>query len=146
MDDSEQTMLFQRSNKKSKNDQSSLELKNKESFAALPLALRVRPRKISGIIGQDHILGKKSLLPRLIQSDSFGSIIFYGPPGCGKTTLAEVIAHETSSRFIRVNAVAPCRVITKNEIINQNKINPDWEKETFKNKKQIDLGEQTNRI
>lgn len=105
MDDSEQTMLFQRSNKKSKNDQSSLELKNKESFAALPLALRVRPRKISGIIGQDHILGKKSLLPRLIQSDSFGSIIFYGPPGCGKTTLAEVIAHETSSRFIRVNAV-----------------------------------------
>ncbi len=105
MDDSEQTMLFQGSNREDKGDPASLELKEKGASAAIPLAVRIRPKKLSGVIGQDHILGKESLLPKLIQSDSFGSIMLYGPPGCGKTTLAEVIAHETSSRFIRVNAV-----------------------------------------
>ncbi len=98
-------MLFQGSNREDKGDQASLELKDKGASAAIPLAVRIRPKKLSGVIGQDHILGKESLLPQLIQSDSFGSIMLYGPPGCGKTTLAEVIAHETSSRFIRVNAV-----------------------------------------
>lgn len=70
-----------------------------------PLAVRMRPRSLDEVMGQDHLVGKDCLLPALIRSDNFGSIFLYGPPGCGKTTLAEVIAHETGSRFIRLNAV-----------------------------------------
>ena len=70
-----------------------------------PLAARMRPRSLAEVAGQRHILEPGSLLPRLIASNRFGSLIFYGPPGCGKTSLAEAIARETSSRFVRVNAV-----------------------------------------
>ncbi len=70
-----------------------------------PLAVRMRPRGLSEVLGHEHLLGPDCLLPRLVQSDTFGSLLFYGPPGCGKTTLAEVIAAETKSRFVRVNAV-----------------------------------------
>ena len=70
-----------------------------------PLAVRMRPRCLTEIIGQDHIVGQACLLPRLIQADNFGSLIFYGPPGCGKTSMAEVIAQETKSKFVRINAV-----------------------------------------
>lgn len=70
-----------------------------------PLAARMRPQSLSEVIGQDHILGKGKLLPKLVESNSFGSLLFYGPPGCGKTSLAEAIASETESRFVRVNAV-----------------------------------------
>jgi len=70
-----------------------------------PLAARMRPRRLDEIAGQRHILKEGSLLPRLIASNRFGSLLFYGPPGCGKTSMAEVIARETKSRFIRVNAV-----------------------------------------
>ena len=70
-----------------------------------PLALRMRPRSLSELVGHSHILGEDCLLPRLIKSDTFGSLIFYGPPGCGKTTLAEVIARQTRSRFVKINAV-----------------------------------------
>lgn len=70
-----------------------------------PLAARMRPRSISEIVGQDHLTRPGSLLPRLIATDRFGSLIFYGPPGCGKTSFAEAIARETRSRFIRINAV-----------------------------------------
>ncbi len=70
-----------------------------------PLAVRMRPRGLSEVIGQNHIVGPDCLLPRLIQADNFGSLMFYGPPGSGKTTLAEVIAAETSSKFVRINAV-----------------------------------------
>ncbi len=73
--------------------------------AAQPLAARMRPRRLAEIVGQRHIVGAGNLLPRLIESNRFGSLLFYGPPGCGKTSLAEVIAHETGSRFVRVNAV-----------------------------------------
>lgn len=80
---------------------------NRESVeeARRPLAVRMRPRSLDEIIGQDHIVGEDCLLPRLIRADTFGSLIFYGPPGCGKTSMAEVIAAETSSKFVRVNAV-----------------------------------------
>ena len=70
-----------------------------------PLAARMRPRTLAEIVGQEHLTASGSLLPRLITSNRFGSLIFYGPPGCGKTSFAEVIAHETKSRFVRVNAV-----------------------------------------
>ncbi|MDI1320449.1 MAG: AAA family ATPase, partial [bacterium] len=70
-----------------------------------PLAARMRPRTLAEIAGQAHILKPGNLLPRLIASNRFGSLMFYGPPGCGKTSLAEVIARETKSRFVRVNAV-----------------------------------------
>src|SRR5450631_3687965 len=67
-----------------------------------PLAARMRPRRLGEIAGQAHILKQGNLLPRLIASNRFGSLLFYGPPGCGKTSLAEVIARETKSRFVRV--------------------------------------------
>lgn len=73
--------------------------------ARRPLAARMRPRRLSEVVGHGDLLGEKALLPRLIREDAFGSLVFYGPPGCGKTTLAEVIAAETSSRAVRVNAV-----------------------------------------
>jgi putative ATPase len=70
-----------------------------------PLAARMRPRTLAEIVGQEQLTASGSLLPRLIASNRFGSLIFYGPPGCGKTSFAEVIAHETKSRFVRINAV-----------------------------------------
>ena len=70
-----------------------------------PLAVRMRPRSLAEVLGQAHLLGKDCLLPRLVEADNFGSLIFYGPPGCGKTSLAEVIARETQSHFVRLNAV-----------------------------------------
>lgn len=70
-----------------------------------PLAARMRPRALEEIVGQTHLLGKGCLLPRLLQDGQFGSLLLYGPPGCGKTSLAEVIALATRSRFERVNAV-----------------------------------------
>ena len=70
-----------------------------------PLASRMRPRSLTEVVGHAALLGPEALLPRLIRSDSFGSLLFYGPPGCGKTTLAEVIAAETRSHVVRVNAV-----------------------------------------
>jgi putative ATPase len=60
---------------------------------------------LSEVVGQDHILRPGSLLPRLVAQNRFGSLIFYGPPGSGKTSIAEAIANETRSRFVRVNAV-----------------------------------------
>ena len=70
-----------------------------------PLAARMRPRQLREVVWQEHILKPDSLLPRLVAQNRFGSLIFYGPPGSGKTSIAEAIAHETKSRFVRVNAV-----------------------------------------
>lgn len=75
------------------------------SPARQPLAARMRPRRLSEVVGQEHILKPGSLLPRLVAQNRFGSLLFYGPPGCGKTSIAEAIAHETRSRFVRINAV-----------------------------------------
>jgi putative ATPase len=65
----------------------------------------MRPRRLSEVVGQEHILRPGSLLPRLVAQNRFGSLLFYGPPGCGKTSIAEAIARETCSRFVRINAV-----------------------------------------
>ena len=70
-----------------------------------PLAARMRPQILDEIVGQDHILGTDKLLRRAIEADRINSIILYGPPGCGKTTLAEVIAKTTDRRFERTSGV-----------------------------------------
>lgn len=75
------------------------------SFLREPLAARMRPRNLDEYIGQDHIIGKGRLLRRAIAADQLTSVIFYGPPGSGKTTLARVIANHTKSNFITLNAV-----------------------------------------
>jgi putative ATPase len=73
---------------------------------ALPLAARMRPRSLDEFIGQEHFLGPGKLLRRLLQADRLNSVVFYGPPGCGKTSLAHVIAHQTHCPFRQLNAVA----------------------------------------
>jgi len=73
--------------------------------ANAPLASRMRPRTIDEIVGQDHILGEGKLLRRAIEADRIGSLLFFGPPGTGKTTLAQAIANASNSRFEKLNAV-----------------------------------------
>ncbi|MEG2882787.1 MAG: replication-associated recombination protein A [Christensenella sp.] len=70
-----------------------------------PLADRMRPRTLDEFLGQEHIVGKNTLLRRAIEADKLGSCIFWGPPGCGKSTLAAIIAQTTGSDFYKLNAV-----------------------------------------
>jgi putative ATPase len=73
--------------------------------ATAPLATRMRPRSLEEFVGQDHILGPGKLLRRAIEADRLPSVIFYGPPGSGKTTLARVIAEMTHAKFVRISGV-----------------------------------------
>jgi putative ATPase len=73
---------------------------------AAPLAARMRPRRLADYVGQSHVVGPGTLLRRLIEADRLGSVILYGPPGVGKTTLAEIIATETKRRFVELSATA----------------------------------------
>jgi putative ATPase len=66
----------------------------------------MRPRTLDEFVGQEHFLGPGKLLRRLLVSDRLASVVFYGPPGCGKTALAHVIAQHTKSRFVPLNAVS----------------------------------------
>ncbi|WP_417343402.1 replication-associated recombination protein A [Evtepia gabavorous] len=70
-----------------------------------PLAARLRPQCLEEYVGQTHLLGEGKLLRRLIETDQLASMIFWGPPGVGKTTLAQVIAHATKAEFIAFSAV-----------------------------------------
>ena len=75
---------------------------NKETEA--PLAARMRPERLEEIVGQQHIIGKGTLLYRAIEADKLSSLILYGPPGTGKTTIAKVIAATTKAEFLQINA------------------------------------------
>lgn len=74
-------------------------------MAAMPLAARMRPRSLDEVAGQQHLLAPGKLLRRAIETDRFTSLIFYGPPGVGKTTLASVIARTTDAFFVMLNGV-----------------------------------------
>ncbi|MCR5161339.1 MAG: replication-associated recombination protein A [Lachnospiraceae bacterium] len=69
-----------------------------------PLASRMRPETLDEVVGQEHILGKDKLLTRAIRADKLGSVILFGPPGTGKTTIAKVIANTTHAEFRQLNA------------------------------------------
>ncbi|PVE23819.1 AAA family ATPase [Microvirga sp. KLBC 81] len=73
--------------------------------APRPLADRMRPQKLSEVVGQDHLVGPDGILTRLIASKSLGSLIFWGPPGTGKTTVARLLAHETDLHFDQISAI-----------------------------------------
>lgn len=70
-----------------------------------PLAYRIRPKTLEEYVGQEHILGKNKILYRTIKADRLSSIILFGPPGCGKTSLAKVISETTKYKFYKINAV-----------------------------------------
>ena len=78
---------------------------NTKDQKQLPLAARMRPRNFDEFAGQSHIISEGKLLRRAIESGQFGSLIFYGPPGCGKTALAYLITEMKKCHFFRINAV-----------------------------------------
>ena len=85
--------------------QSMTTLFSQNERANAPLADRMRPRTLDEFFGQEQIVGPGRLLRRAIQADRLTSSIFYGPPGCGKTTLASIIARQTNGAFVKMNAV-----------------------------------------
>ena len=76
-----------------------------EREAPRPLADRLRPRKLDEVVGQDHLLGPDGALTRMLETRSLGSLVFWGPPGTGKTTVARLLAHETDLHFEQVSAI-----------------------------------------
>ena len=83
------------------------ESENSDSLidSSVPLAARMRPRSLDEYVGQKHILGEGKLLRRAVEADRFASLIFYGPPGVGKTSLAKVISNHSQSRFLNLSGV-----------------------------------------
>ena len=76
-----------------------------ENTSTQPLAARLRPQNLDEFFGQKHLLGEGKILRRLIEGDKISSMIFWGPPGVGKTTLARIIAKKTQANFIDFSAV-----------------------------------------
>ncbi len=76
-----------------------------EKEAPRPLADRMRPQRLADVVGQDHLLGPDGALARLLRANTLGSLIFWGPPGSGKTTVARLLAHETTYAFVQLSAI-----------------------------------------
>jgi putative ATPase len=98
-----------------------------KSYQATPLAERIRPATLDEFEGQEHLLGKDKPLRLLIENDEIPSMIFWGPPGCGKTTLARLIAHHTKAEFFQLNAVSSgvqeVRKVIDRAAVNRTKLN-----------------------
>ena len=73
--------------------------------SARPLADRLRPATLSAVVGQDHLVGPEGSLTRMLQAGRVPSMILWGPPGCGKTTIARLLAHETALEFEQLSAI-----------------------------------------
>ena len=86
-----------------------------------PLAYRMSPKTLDDYVGQEHILGKDKILYRTIKADRLSSIILFGPPGCGKTSLAKVISETTKYKFYKINAVTSGVADIKKIVANINK-------------------------
>jgi putative ATPase len=101
-------------------------IENLKNSKQIPLAERMRPRSLDEFIGQGHLVGKGKLLRQAIEQDKLISMIFWGPPGVGKTTLARIIAEETESEFYSISAVtsgvAEVRKIIEKADFNRSKL------------------------
>jgi putative ATPase len=76
-----------------------------DDAAPRPLADRLRPTRLSDVVGQDHLLGPDGALTRLVRAGALGSLVLWGPPGSGKTTVARLLAHETALDFVQISAI-----------------------------------------
>ena len=102
----------------------------KEISKPTPLADRMRPKSLADFVGQEHLVGENKVLRKAIESDELVSMIFWGPPGVGKTTLAEIIASETKSDFYQMSAVT-AGVADIRKVLEKAKVNRKLAKRTI---------------
>ena len=109
------------------------EFSNKDISHDTPLADRIRPINLNEFVGQNHLVGEDKILKRIIEEDKIYSMIFWGPPGCGKTTIAKIIANKTKCRFISFSAVTAGIKQVKEvmEIAKYEKKNKQYKNNTF---------------
>src|SRR5687767_11070122 len=96
----------------------------------MPLASKLRPKTLDEFIGQDHLIGSNGPLKKLIDTGKISSMIFWGPPASGKTTLAEIISKTVFSDFIRISAVIDGKEALK-KVINVAQSNKDYNRLTI---------------